>query len=168
MNQQMVIPEEEILNIFVGNWQNTGNLPPGPFGPGGEITGDTSYGWGLGGKVLQYTSCLELPGMGRYEVQGGVIYNRQNEIYDAYAVNSLGALLVYQGKWTDETTLTFSLAYPGTAGGARVVYCILPGGSIQMVSDRMTRRGEYETYFETNMKRLECGNCEGSPADLYY
>jgi hypothetical protein len=149
MNQQVKVPEEALLDVFVGDWQNTGHLSPGPFGPGGEISGETTYDWGLGGVVLQYTSRLELPGMGPYEVQGGVIFNHQTRIYDAYAVNSLGALLVYKGKWIDDTSLRFTLSYPGTAGGARVEYHLLPGGSIRMMSDRRTKSDEYETYFET-------------------
>ncbi len=155
MDQQIKTPEEEMLDIFVGHWQNTGHLTPGPYGPGGEITGTTSYGWGVGGKVLQYTSHLELPGMGSYEVQGGVVYNNQTGKYDAYAINSLGALMVYQGEWTGDTTLVFTLTYPIPAGGALVVYHKLPGGSIRMCSDRKTGSDEYETYFETIMRRLE-------------
>jgi hypothetical protein len=153
MEQQVKIPEEALLDVFLGDWQNTGHLSPGAFGPGGEISGDTTYDWGLGGVVLQYTSRLELPGIGPYEVQGGVIYNPQSRIYDAYAVNSLGALLVYKGEWIDDTSLRFTLAYPGTAGGARVDYTLLPGGSIRMMSDRRTGSDEYETYFETIMQR---------------
>ena len=155
MNHQVKTPEEEILDIFVGKWQNSGHLTPGPFGPGGEITGETTYAWGLGGVVLHYTSILDLPGMGYYEVQGGVLYNLQTGKYDAYAVNSLGALLMYQGEWTDDTTLSLTLVYPGPAGSARVIYHKLPEGFLRMCSDRKTGSGEFETYFETIMRPLE-------------
>ena len=154
MNQPIKTPEEEMLDLFVGHWQNTGHLTPGPFGPGGEITGTTSYGWGVGGKWLQYTSLLILPGLGNYEVHGGVVYNSQIGKYDDYAVNNLGALMIYQGEWTGDTMLVFTLTYPVPAGGARVVYRKLPGGSIRMCSDRKTESGEYETYFETEMKQV--------------
>jgi hypothetical protein len=155
MNQQDIAPEEAILESFVGNWQNTGKLSPGPFGPGGEITGSTSYGWGVGGKWLQYESHLELPGFGNYEVQGGVAFNPQTGKYDAYAVNSLGNLMVYKGEWENESTLIFILTYPDPTGRARVVYHILPGGSIQMYSDRKNENGDYETYFKTVMVKGE-------------
>jgi hypothetical protein len=155
MNQQDISPQEAMLGIFVGNWQNTGQLAPGPFGPGGEITGTTSYSWGVGGVWLQYSSLLELPGLGGYEVQGGVSINRQTGKYNAYALNSLGNLMVYQGEWINKTTLIFTLTYPPPAGRARVVYHKLPGGSIRMCSDNKTESGDYETYFETVMTKVE-------------
>jgi hypothetical protein len=155
MKQHIKSPEEKRLDIFVGRWNNTGHVMPGPFGPGGEIIGTTSYKWALGDKWLQYTSRLELPGMGKYEVQGGVVHNNRTGKYDAYAVNNLGTLMVYEGEWLDETTLVFLLTYPTPAGRARIVYRTLPNSSIQMNSDRLAKNGKFETYFETEMVQEE-------------
>ena len=153
MNQRIRLPEEECLDFFVGNWQNSGKVIPGSFGPGGQVVGTTSYVWAVGGKWLQYISKLDLPGMGRYEVQGGVVFNSQTKKYEAYAVNNIGTLMVYDGDWVDNTTLVFMLTYPIPAGRARVVYQKQPNGSIQMKSDKLLESGEFETYFETNLFR---------------
>lgn len=144
--------EEHRLDVFVGSWQNTGSIQPGAFGPGGAIGGSTTYKWAVGGRWLQYTSRLELPGMGRYEVHGGVAYNDASKKYDAYAANSLGALMVYEGEWMDGNRLLFLLSYPAPAGRARISYTIQPDGSIQMDSERLLDNGEFETYFQTIMK----------------
>ncbi len=151
MNQQVMSPEEAMLNLFLGKWQNTGQLAPGPFGPGGKISGYTIYDWGVGGKWLQYTSRLKLPEFGNYEVQGGVVFNSQTGKYDAYAINSQGTLMVYQGEWVNDTTLIFSLTYPTPTGSARVVYHKLADGSVRMCSERKIESGDYEAYFETVM-----------------
>jgi len=144
-------PQVDRLDIFIGQWKNAGQVIPGPFGPGGEISGSTSYYWGVQGKWLQYISRLELPGIGKYEVQGGIAYNTQSEKYDAYAVNNMGALLVYEGEWVDETNLVFILLHPTPAGTGRICYEILPKKSIRMRSDSLAENGDFETYFKTLM-----------------
>jgi len=144
MKQQNQSSQEERLDVFLGKWDNSGRVMPGSFGE-----------WAVGDKWLQYTSRLELPGMGRYEVQGGVVYNNQTGKYDAYAVNNMGALMVYEGDWLNETTLEFTLTHPAPTGRARIVYQILPNSTIQMNSDRLTDNETFETYFETVMAPVQ-------------
>jgi len=145
-------PDETRLDCFVGEWTNTGTVFPGPFGPGGPVTGNTSYRWDLANRWLLYVSRLELPGLGSYEVRGGVTYNRQANRYDAYAINNLGSLLVYEGQWVDEATLVFTLVYPQPRS-ARVTYQRQPDGTTVMTSDRTSTDGSLETYFVTNLTR---------------
>ena len=152
MNQGAEPPIKARLQVFVGHWQNSGHLRPGPMGAGGPISGTTDYGWEMDGKWLMYASRLHLPGAGLYEVRGGVTLRGTGDRYDAYAVNSLGNLMAYEGQWTDETTLVFTLTYP-TPASARVVYRMLPGGSIQMRSEQKDEKGHFVPYFETNMAR---------------
>lgn len=141
------------LDFFLGNWRNQGNLLPGNFGPGGEISGSTFFHWGVGEVWLLYTSQLDLPGLGAYEVHGGFSYSQQSGKYQAYAVNSLGNLMVYEGLWQDENTLVFTLTNPGVEGNGRVIYSRQENGSIKMRSERRVAEGDYEVYFETTMQR---------------
>jgi hypothetical protein len=145
--------EEGMLDFFVGDWHNAGQVVPGPFGPGGKVTGSTTYQWGVGGKWLLYTSQLDLPGLGRYEVHGGVTFNSQGRRYDAFAANSLGNLMIYRGEWSDDETLVFTLTHPEPAGRARVVYHMLPGGPIKMRSEQRADGGDFKVYFETELVR---------------
>ena len=153
MNPQSRSAEEEMLEFFVGDWNNSGHVSPGPFGPGGPTTGQTSYHWDVGGKWLLYVSRLELPGLGGYEVHGGVAFNSRAGKYDAYAINNFGNLLVYEGAWTDDATLVFSLVHPKSHGRARVVYRKLPDGSFKMTSENASEEGKFVPYFETSFVR---------------
>jgi hypothetical protein len=141
--------KEETLGFLVGDWRNSGHVSPGPFGPGGPITGITSYHWDVGGKWLLYISRLELPGLGAYEVHGGVVFNSRVEKYEAYAINSLGNLMVYEGEWQDDATLVFTLVYPQSRDLARVVYRKLSDGSFKMTAENASEGGEFVPYFET-------------------
>ncbi len=146
--------EEARLDSFVGNWQNTGTVYPGRFGPGGPSTGATTYRWDLDGRWLVYDSRLNLPGMGVYQVQGGVSYDRQAGKYRAFAFNNLGVLLVYDGRWEGDSRLVFDLVHPPPEGGSRVVYIQNLDGSIQMNSETSTDGVNYQPYFETTLSRV--------------
>ncbi|MCJ7582558.1 MAG: DUF1579 family protein [Candidatus Aminicenantes bacterium] len=152
MKQQLRTAEEKKLEFFVGVWDNSGSVSPGPFGPGGPATGETRYNWDVGGKWLLYISRMELPGLGEYKVHGGVAFNSRIKKYDAFAINNLGNLLVYDGEWIDETTLVFTLVHP-RPGSARVIYKKLYNGSIWMISENATEEGKFVPYFEANFVR---------------
>ena len=154
MDTQSQETPDNKLAFFVGDWQDAGHTMPGPFGPGGPTTGHTTYRWQVGGKWLVYTSHMDIPGLGEYVVHGGVAPKGQGKEYGAFAVNNLGNLIVYEGAWTDHTTLTFTQVHPPPAGRARVVYRILGDDAMAMASKRMTESGEFEAYFETEMTRL--------------
>lgn len=147
-------PEEERLSFFAGDWQDSGQALPGPFGPGGATHGRTTYRWQVGGKWLVYASHMAIPGMVTYEVHGGVTFNNQTGRYDAFAANSLGNLIVYEGVWTDRTTLVFTRTHPPPVGRSRIVYHVLDDGAIHMSSERVTEGGGYEAYFQTKMIRV--------------
>jgi len=150
MNSRSRSAEEEMFGFFVGDWNNSGYVSPGPFGPGDPVTGKTSYHWDVGGKWLLYISRLELPGLGDYKVHGGVAYNDRVGKYDAYAINNLGNLLVYEGEWTDDATLVFTLIHPQSQRRARIVYRVKSDGRFQMTSENESEEGEFVPYFETD------------------
>ncbi len=153
MSKQVMTENLKRLTFLEGDWVNAGQLEPGPFGPGGAISGRTSYTWDVCGSWLTYKSSLELPGLGSYEVTGGVSVALQGEEYQAYAANSLGNLIVYEGWWESETRLVFTQDFPAPAGMTRVIYEKLSGGEVRMLSERRSGSGDFEVYFETRMKR---------------
>ena len=141
------------LEFLVGEWRNTGQVPQGAFGPGGLVEGKTIFHWGVGNEWLLYLSRLVLPGLGEYEVQGGFNFKPRTARYQAYAINSLGNMMIYDGEWVDEHTLVFTLINPGKEGSGRVMYIKQPQGSVIMRSERSTENGDFAVYFETIMKR---------------
>ena len=141
------------LNIFVGSWRAEGQVEPGSFGPGGPVHGSTAYRWGLEGAWLTYTSRLQLPQLGTYEVRGGLAVAGDAQ-YRAFAFNSMGVLLAYNGRWETPTTLRFDATYPAAAVGVqRVSYERLPRGQIEMRSEKKGDGGVYEAYFAIILTR---------------
>lgn len=143
--------QETQLNFLLGDWHNTGHVEPGSFGPGGDVTGKTTYWWDVMESWFMYKSRLNLPGLGVYEVQGGVSWDAKVGGYKAYSINNMGNLLVYSGEWEDENTLAFTLVHPD--GDSRVVYIKQADGTVIMQSERGDGDGSYEIYFATTLRR---------------
>jgi hypothetical protein len=141
------------LDFLVGQWTSLDRTFPGPGGPGGTSQGTASYAWELGGKWLNYHFRTELPGLGPYEVQGGVAYEQETGKYRAYAVNNLGNLLIYEGSWENDQRLVFTLVYPLPQEDTRVSYTKGSSGTVRLTSERPRKGGGREIYFETVMSR---------------
>jgi len=157
MNDQALQIELRKLDFLEGLWTNTGTVAAGAFGPGGPVSGITVYRWEIGNAWLVYKSTLKLPGLGKYEVSGGVSYDSRRSRYIAYAANSMGNLLIYDGSWESDSSLVFLQVFPEPGGLARIRYQKIDDRTIRMLSDRKTETGEFETYFETNMEPREPG-----------
>lgn len=154
MNETSVRSQEErLLEGFVGDWRNSGLVYPGRFGPGGDISGETCFRWQLHERWLCFDSRLQLPGMGAYQVQGGVTWDGAAGQYRSWAANSLGILLVYKGRLEGETRLVFDQIHPSSPQRARVVYTLAGQGRLLMRSETSTDGVSYSPYFETVMKR---------------
>lgn len=141
------------LEFLVGKWRNSGQVHEGVLGPGGPVEGQTIFHWGVGDQWLQYNSHLTLPAVGDYVVHGGFNYHSQTSTYQAYAVNSLGLLMIYHGEWQNDETLVFTLVNQDKQGSSRIIYIKQPLGSILMRSESLAADGDFEVYFETLMTR---------------
>jgi hypothetical protein len=147
-------PEETArLDFLLGDWTSIDQVYPGPQEPGGNSEGTASYKWQVGGTWLQYEFRTNLPGLGPYEVHGGFRHDAAADEYRAYAVNSLGKLLVYSGHWEGDDTLVFTLVYPERQEDTRVCYTKLPDGGIRMTSERPAEGGGRKVYFETILSK---------------
>lgn len=141
-----------LLDGFVGDWRNSGVVHRGRFGPGGEVSGETRFHWQMQGRWLCFDSRLHLPGMGEYQVQGGVAVAEDGG-YRSWAANSLGVLLVYEGRLEAGDTLLFDQVHPASDSRARVVYA-LPGDGTLLMRSEVSADGEtWSAYFETTMTR---------------
>ena len=150
-NQQFALQK---LTFLEGSWVNTGNVGAGPFGPGGEISGGTVYSWNINNTWLMYKSELILPGFGEYEVTGGVSFDSKRSCYIAFAANSMGNLLIYDGSWEDNSSLVLMQVFPLPSGLTRVRYQKSDDNTIWMFSDRKSETGSFQTYFETTLKPI--------------
>lgn len=146
-------PMESKLDFLVGRWTSSDRFYPEPSGAGTTGQGVASYHWDIGDKWLIYDFRTHLPGLGPYAVHGGIAHDPESDKYRAYAVNSLGNLLVYEGIWEGDETLVFTLVYPQRQEDTRISYTVSTDGTVHMTSERPGKEGGRETYFETFLTR---------------
>ena len=48
------VPEHKKLAVFVGTWTLTGDMKPGPMGPGGKMTDVCGAGWSATDAMTMY------------------------------------------------------------------------------------------------------------------
>jgi len=58
------VPEHKKLAVFVGTWTLTGDMKPGPMGPGGKMTEDQKCEWMEGGFYVVCHSDYKMEKMG--------------------------------------------------------------------------------------------------------
>ena len=146
-------PELARLEFLAGKWRSTDRSHSGKGAPPATGHGLATYHWGIGDLWMLYVFKTELPGFGAYEVHGGLTYDQASSSYKAFAVNSMGLLMVYEGGWESDYTLVFSLVHPAIQPDTRVSYTQLPDREVRMTSERPTGSGGREVYFETHLKK---------------
>ena len=81
--------EHKRLGFFVGNWKSEGEAKPGPWGPGGKMTGDSHCTWMSGGY---FVVCHENASgaMGKMQGLGVFGYDPNAKQYTWNGFNSMG------------------------------------------------------------------------------
>ncbi|HET8648171.1 MAG TPA: DUF1579 family protein, partial [Vicinamibacteria bacterium] len=99
-------PETRKLGYFVGTWRGQSQMKPGPFGPGGRITGTDTCEWFAGGFHLICRS--QGTGVrGTFRGMSIMSWNAQEKAYSYYAFDHKGTTEVARGTF-DGTTWTWS------------------------------------------------------------
>jgi hypothetical protein len=97
-------PEQKNLAYFAGNWKVTGDMKPGPMGPGGKFTGSEHIEWMAGGFFLVSHS-QGSSAMGKESGMAVYGYDTEKKTYTYDEFNSRGenvhATGAFDGKvWT--------------------------------------------------------------------
>jgi hypothetical protein len=97
-------PEHKNLAYFAGNWKLTGDVKPGPMGPGGKFTGTERIEWMPGGFFLVSHS-QGASAMGKESGLAVYGYDPEKKVYTYDEFNSMGenvhATGTFDGKvWT--------------------------------------------------------------------
>lgn len=82
-------PELKKLDYFAGNWKSDGEMKPGPFGPGGKISGTDHNEWMKGGFFLLSHS-TNISAMGSETSLGIFGYDNDKKVYTFDEFNSSG------------------------------------------------------------------------------
>jgi hypothetical protein len=104
-------PELKRLAFFQGTWKVEGEMKPGPFGPGGKMSGTDRAAWDLGRAFLVTHSTMSGAGMNGTGVSY-LGYDTQKKQYTYDAFNSFGQAEHATGTvndktwtWTSESTM---------------------------------------------------------------
>jgi hypothetical protein len=105
-------PEQKNLNFFAGNWTMSGEVKPGPMGPGGKFTGTEHNEWMPGGFFLLSHTKGSGAGMGNQSGLAVHGYDAEKKVYTYDEFNSSGqnvhATGNFDGKvwtWTSDMTM---------------------------------------------------------------
>lgn len=99
-------PELKKLDYFVGNWDSTGDSKPGPMGPGGPMTMQTTAKWMEGGFFVVQNNTFKSQ-MGDGSGMSFIGYDPQEKVYTYSEFNSMGE--AFQAKGTvDGDTWTWN------------------------------------------------------------
>jgi hypothetical protein len=82
-------PEVKKLDYFAGTWKSEGELKPGPFGPGGKLSGVDHNEWMAGHFFLVFHSTNASP-MGHVAGTAYMGYSTEDKAYTYDAFNSMG------------------------------------------------------------------------------
>jgi hypothetical protein len=83
--------EHQRLGAFVGNWTSTGEMKPGPMGPGGKMTGSDRIQWLPGNFAIE----RRFEGKGPMGTMSGlevIAYDSAKKAYTYSYVDSTGAV----------------------------------------------------------------------------
>ena len=92
-------PEHQKLAYFVGNWTSEGEMKPGPFGPGGKITGKDTCEWFEGKFSVICRSEGKSP-MGPMRSIGILSYSPEEKVYTYYGTDNSGMVMTSVAKGT--------------------------------------------------------------------
>jgi uncharacterized protein DUF1579 len=95
-------PEHKKLEHFVGKWTGTGEMKPGPFGPGGKSTWTETCEWFDGGFSVVCKSEGASP-MGPMKGLGVLGYNSEEKVYTYFGVDNAGWSDYAKGKVEGKT-----------------------------------------------------------------
>lgn len=106
-------PEVKKLAAFVGKWSETGNMKPGPMGPGGKYTGTEDCQWTSGGFALLCRETSDMGAMGKSTGTAMIGYDADKKEYVYCEVDSMGELEISRGHisgdaWTFEDDSTMN------------------------------------------------------------
>ncbi|MGH2609409.1 MAG: DUF1579 family protein, partial [Tepidiformaceae bacterium] len=82
-------PELQRLAYFAGKWTSTGEMKPGPMGPGGQMTATSNCEWFAGGFFLVCRGEGTSPG-GPMQNVGVFGYNGERKRYTHYGYDNMG------------------------------------------------------------------------------
>ena len=130
-------PEHKRLGFFVGTWNGTGEMKPGPFGPGGKIASTDRCEWFEGGFAVVCRSEGKGP-TGPMKGIGILGYSIEEKAYTYYGV--------------DNTSMIMSTVPKGTVSGKTWTYTDESTAGGETIKSRVTLQEESPTAYTFRME----------------
>jgi hypothetical protein len=100
--------EHRALGMWIGSWSGSGEMKPGPFGPGGAMTWNEECEWFHGSAFHVVCRSEGTSPMGPSKGLGIIGYNSYTGKFTHYAVDSAGWAGYAEGTRSGETWTYFS------------------------------------------------------------
>jgi hypothetical protein len=107
-------PEVKKLAVFAGRWTGTGDMKPGPMGPGGKMTSTNNCEWFSGGFYLVCRSSGTSP-QGPMQGLGILGYSAERQKYTYYGIDNTG--MPAEPAYAQVSGNTWNWEGEGTFGG---------------------------------------------------
>lgn len=95
-------PEHKKLDMFAGTWTLTGDMKPGPMGPGGKMVENETCAWMEGNYFLECHAKYE-SAMGNGTGVSYLGYSNDDKAYTYREFNSMGQFEDARGTWDGDT-----------------------------------------------------------------
>jgi hypothetical protein len=96
-------PEHKKMDMFVGSWTLTGDMKPGPMGPGGKMVESETCAWMDGNYFLECHAKYESASMGNGTGVAYMGYSLDDKAYTYREFNSMGQFEDARGAWDGDT-----------------------------------------------------------------
>jgi hypothetical protein len=157
-------PEVEKLKYFLGNWKQTGEVKPGPMGPGGKVTGTQNGVLMPGGFYIEVHGTGDAPGYGKFTSTAYLGYDPQEKTYTYDEFDSTGEHTVAKGTFEGDTwTWTNEVKMGGKVMKGRYTEKINSPTSYDYKYEASIDGGEYTTFMEGKATKAG-GAAKGKPA----
>ena len=141
-------PELEKAKFFLGDWKMSGDVKPGPMGPGGTFTGTQRGQWMAGQFFVVLNSTSNLGPM-KVTGTGYLGYNSEEKVYTYHEFNSDGEMVDARGTVDGDTwTWTNEEKMQGKVMKGRFIEKITSPTSYDMKFEMSVDGGEYVTVME--------------------
>jgi Protein of unknown function (DUF1579) len=105
-------PEHKKLDMFAGTWTLTGDMKPGPMGPGGKMVENETCAWMEGNYFLECHSKYETA-MGNGTGVSYLGYSFDDKAYTYREFNSMGEFDDARGTWEGDSIVWTSDEHMG-------------------------------------------------------
>ena len=95
-------PETKKLDAFAGKWKTEATMQPGPWGPGGKMSGTQDCTWFDGGWQLVCRESSE-GAMGKMKSEAVLGWNNEEKVYKYMGFDSMGMMGTATGTNTGTT-----------------------------------------------------------------